>query len=194
VPELAYPKVLQDRLAGRYLTQPISVVNAGSGGEFVLDGSGENVNAATVARLVEELERHAPHVLLLQEGINDLNRNDPDLIPAIRDALKTMIATARSRGVQVMLGTLLPERPCSCRAFAPFLVPAANDAIRAMAASEGVPLVDLYEAFAGHEAELLGEDGLHPNAKGYEKMAEQFFHAIQMQFETSTRTRSATTW
>jgi lysophospholipase L1-like esterase len=184
----AYPTLLQGLLAARYVKQSPSVINEGNAGESVLNATRDGVNQATLTRLINKLSEHQPEVLLLQEGINDLNINNPAVIPEIREALRRLVQTARNRGVIVLVGTLLPERPCSCRAFAPFLVSAANDEIKAMAASEGAPIVDLHQAFAGREAELLGVDGLHPNAAGYQKMADTFFAAVRSQFETSSST------
>jgi lysophospholipase L1-like esterase len=97
-----------------------------------------------------------------------------------------MIRDARRRGIQVFVGTLLPHRPDSCRGRAPFLISPTNDMIRAVAAAEGAILVDLYRAFSGMEGTLLGEDGLHPSAAGYEKMAQTFFDVIQQRLESSS--------
>jgi lysophospholipase L1-like esterase len=65
-----------------------------------------------------------------------------------------------------------------------------NDQIRALAASEGATLVDLYEAFLGRLDVLLGEDGLHPNVAGYEAMAQTFFTGIRDALEAGTATAS----
>ncbi len=55
--------------------------------------------------------------------------------------------------------------------------------MRALAVSEGVPLVDVYGAF-GNDLTLIGADGLHPNAQGYAKIADTFFAAIRQTLET----------
>ena len=52
-----------------------------------------------------------------------------------------------------------------------------------MAASSGATLVDLYQAFGGSADPYIGQDGLHPNAFGYQKIAETFFAAIQSKYE-----------
>jgi lysophospholipase L1-like esterase len=44
-------------------------------------------------------------------------------------------------------------------------------------------LVDLYEAFNGETGILIGEDGLHPSAAGYQKIAEAFVAAIKRYLE-----------
>ena len=48
-----------------------------------------------------------------------------------------------------------------------------------MAAAEGVPLVDVYEAFGG-DLTLISSDGLHPNAAGYQRTADAFFQKLSV--------------
>lgn len=173
-PDAAYPGALRRLLAERYLLQSFTVINEGRPGEVVSE-------PATQTRLTAALDRHAPEVLLLQEGVNDVHgRRSPAGIAA---ALRSMIREARARDVPVFLGTLLPERSGACRAFAPERIAPANASIRAMAAGEGVVLVDLYEAFLGKEGSLLDQDGLHPSVAGYATMAETFFDAIRARLE-----------
>jgi lysophospholipase L1-like esterase len=174
-PAAAYPGVLQSLLAGRYVLQSFTVANEGVPGEAA-------TAAATQTRLAAALDLHAPEVLLLQEGANDVNgRRTPASIAA---ALGSMVRQARGRGLPVFLGTLVPQRDGSCRAFQPDRIVPANVQIRAVAASEGAVLVDLYEAFLGQEGSLLDQDGLHPSVAGYVKIAETFFDAIRARLET----------
>ncbi len=112
-----------------------------------------------------------PEVLLLQEGINTLNERHKAGIPLVVEGLRTMIQEARSRSITVFAATLLPERPGGCRAYDYAEdyddIIEANVQIRRMIGTEGAILVDLYEAFNGRTAMLIGEDGLHPSAAGY---------------------------
>jgi lysophospholipase L1-like esterase len=172
----SYPNVLQGLLRSRYTTQLPTVVNRGLPSEEVNDGA---------ARLPGVLTTDTPQVVLLQEGANDVNQgHSPTSIAA---ALRTMVRDARSRGSQPFVGTVLPQRPVgvngSCRGFGADNVVAANDQIRAMAASEGAPLVDLYQAFGGVPGELIGPDGLHPTEAGYSKIADAFFDVIRQRLE-----------
>ena len=175
----SYPLKLTMLLASRYNAQSIVVMNEGEPGETASAGA---------TRLPQLLTMNAPEVLLLQEGINDLHQGQAASIGPVVEALRTMTRNARSRGIRVFIGTLLPEDPCGCRAF-DFAdgrddIGPANDQIRAMAASEGAILVDLHPGFAGQTATLLSFDGLHPNEAGYGKMAEMFFEVIRQQLET----------
>jgi lysophospholipase L1-like esterase len=174
----AYPRQLQGMLANRYTQQEVTVANEGLGGECTIGCEFNGVD-----RLPGVLAADSPGVLLLQEGINNVNSNLPSGIPNVITGLRMMIEQAKGRGVTVMLGTLLPERAGACRARAPDLVAPANDAIRQLAQTEGVDIVDLYGAFAEATDALLGPDGLHPNAAGYQKIAESFFEAIKGKVE-----------
>lgn len=91
------------------------------------------------------------------------------------------------------MGTLLPERPGTCRGAVPTVIAPANDAIRSMAASTGAVLVDLYQAFGGSPEPYIGFDGLHPTAGGYQKMAEAFFATIQSRYEVKSSAAPAAT-
>jgi lysophospholipase L1-like esterase len=174
--KVAYPTVLRSMLTSRYTTQALTVSNDGVGGEQTTD-------PRTLTRLNAALDAERPNVLLLQEGINDLNGSGTAGIVPITNALQAMVQSARTRGVAVLLGTLLPERPGTCRGGVPQVVPSMNDSIRAMAALNGATLVDLYAAFNGSPDPYIGPDGLHPTADGYQQMAQTFFAAIQSKFE-----------
>lgn len=169
-----YPSGLKQQLSARYTSQVFFVFAEGGGGETTAGG---------VARLPGVLSADNPEALLLFEGVNDLASGGQSSISSLVANLRTMIQQARGRGVQVFLATLLPEVPGGSRAGAqPFIVPA-NDQIRAMAASQGATLVDLYEAFRGFEGTLIGSDGLHPTELGYQAIARTFFDAIRLRLE-----------
>jgi len=174
----AYPAKLQELLAARYASQTITVVNEGQGGEDIQSG---------VANLARVLTTNMPEVLLLQEGINTINQSHRDGIPLVVEGLRTMIQEARSRSILVFAATLLPERPGGCRAYDYDEgfddIIEANVQIRRMIGTQGAVLVDLYEAFNGRTAILIGEDGLHPSALGYQRIAEAFFVAIKRYLE-----------
>src|SRR5262249_15925297 len=172
----SYPSKLQNLLRDRYTSQSPIALNEGVGGEKVTEGAG---------RLPGVLNADMPQALLLQEGVNDINSNDSTAITSVVNGPQRVIRQAGGRGMPVFLGTLLPERVGSCRAYASALIASANDRIKAMAATEGALLVDLYQAFDGMTGTLLGPDGLHPNEAGYDTIAQTFFNAIRERLEGS---------
>lgn len=173
----AYPRQLQAALTANYNGQTFTMTNLGSPGEFIAEGK---------ARLSSALIAAAPQVLLLQEGANDLNQGKPPIATLVSD-LRAMVREAKGRGIEVFLGTTLPQRQNACRGY-DFCDGVADSGplsaqIRTMAVAEGAILVDLYAKFDGQTSTLLGLDGLHPNDAGYKVMADAFLAAIKQRFE-----------
>jgi lysophospholipase L1-like esterase len=177
---ISYPNRLRSLLAARYPAQSFTVINEGNGGEFVADGA---------ADLPRVLTQDNPQVLLLQEGTNDMDgiffgANPETQMTTVVNNLRTMIRTARARGITVFVGTLTPQRAGACRGYAPAYIGPVNDRIRPMLASEEATLADLYAAFGSTAGtDLIGPDGLHPNEAGYSKIADTFFDAIRQRLE-----------
>jgi len=178
---VSYPVKLQSALSARYAAQSITVINEGNGGETA---------AAGALDLPRVLNADTPQALLLLEGINDIHAGRPTqatAIPTVVSSLRTMVQEGKRRGMTVFLGTLLPQRKGACRGFDWTDdiedVVAANSQIRSLASAEGVPLVDMYQAFSGQVDTLLGADGLHPSEAGYQKMADLFYAAITQRLE-----------
>ena len=60
-----------------------------------------------------------PEVLLLLEGVNDLNGGETHGTTEVVNGLRSMVRLARGRGVVVFVGTLLPQRHGGFRAYRP---------------------------------------------------------------------------
>jgi lysophospholipase L1-like esterase len=179
----SYPADLRAGLAARYTTQSndIVVLNQGKSAETAVAGT---------ARLPSVLSAGAAQALLLMEGANDL----PDTSHAL-PAMRTMVQTARGRGLRVFLATLPPQNPnATCfpnhGANWAFVVPY-NDGLRSIAASENAVLVDVYSAFNGDTTTLVDCDGLHPTALGYQRIAETFLTSIRQTLELAPSTSPA---
>jgi len=177
-----YPTVVQQLLSARYTTQPITVGNQGVPGEKAGDSS-------TLSRFSAIAGSGQFDVILLMEGTNDIyggtGGNPPGIAPAIAN-LRRMILDARNRNVRVFLATVPPQNPNGPRGALGYqTVPLLNAEIRLLASSEGVPLVDVSDAFGGNLT-LLGPDGLHPNAEGYATMANRFFTVLRERLEVAT--------
>lgn len=179
-----YPTVLQGLLAARYTTQQPTVTNRGVSGEFA-------AATATLSRFTGLVASRSYDAVLLMEGANDIccgtGGNPAGVPPAIAN-FRRMIAEARTRGVRVFLATLPPANPSGRRGEVRYqVVPILNAEIRTLATAEGVPLVDVFDAFGG-DFSLLSADGLHPNADGFARIASKFYDVLRQDLEETPRT------
>jgi lysophospholipase L1-like esterase len=168
----AYPARLAEALRGRYRDQPdIAVFNEGRAGEFSTDGK---------TRLPDAIKAHAPEVLILLEGANDINFLGRRGITRVVIALEDMIKDAHRRGLVVFVGTLPPQRAGGRSAGGAEFLVELNGQIRKTALEEGATVVDVYSQL---DLSLVGEDGLHLTEAGYIRLAEIFATAIRQAFE-----------
>jgi lysophospholipase L1-like esterase len=186
-----YPTVLQQVLGARYTTQQIIMLNAGNRGETAGD-------PATLVRFTSFASSRAYEVILLMEGSNDIfggtGGNPLGIPPAIAN-LRRMIGVARNLNIRIFLATVPPMNPAGFRGAQGYqTVPSLNAEIRLLALSEGVPLVDVFQAFSGNFS-LLAADGMHPNASGYELIAQTFNTSIRATLESAPPTQAPfVTW
>lgn len=176
--DLSYPTKLQQQLSARYTTQAMTVANLGEPGEYA-------ATPEALSRFRANVGTRRYQVVLIMEGSNDIFTGDPNQIgPAIAN-LRTMIQYAKSLSVRPYLATVPPMNPAGPRGRLGYATVAPlNTALRGLASSESVTLVDVNAAFAG-DLSLIGSDGLHPNANGFERIATAFFDAIKATLETS---------
>jgi lysophospholipase L1-like esterase len=165
----SYPFKLQTLLSSRYTEQTIQIFNGGVGGRRASDD---------LARLNDLLTRFQPEVLILMHGVNDLSAGIA-IGPTI-DAIEDLVRAAKGRGVAVLLSTLPRQRPGGFRAFAAALIVPYNLELAATAAREGVALVDIFPAITEN---FIATDGLHLMESGNQRLAEEYFAAIQAKFE-----------
>ena len=138
-----YPAVLQG-LIGR------KVYSAGVPGE---------VSAAGLARLPSAIDYYKPQLLILCSGGNDFLRKLGKQQAA--ENLRAMVRTARDKDVAVML-IAVPE---------PGLMPSPPDFYQDIAKEFSLPYEDGALAKILRDNELKS-DLVHPNAKGYARLAE----------------------
>jgi lysophospholipase L1-like esterase len=172
IPE-SYPTQLQQMLASRYRTQTFVVENAGQVGEWADDGQ---------LRIVSTTRSLRPEAVVLMEGANDLNGLGPRGVTVALEALENMLRDARALGARVLLASLPPQRPGSRLGGGAALINEFNSGIRSLAGRQEVLFVDVHAAFAG-DLSLIGPDGLHPTAAGYQRMAQAVFDVLRANFE-----------
>jgi lysophospholipase L1-like esterase len=194
-----YGERLRVLMSDRYRNQNISVTVAGSPGECVTRPCVPNTYG--VQRLPVTMTPPQDLVIIL-EGVNDLNGgfNPDDII----NGLRTMINSARAVGKPVILCGLTPVKSRETMPDAdpvfwkanPYAVADLNRRIEQLKTELNVPRVNMFEAFDAGDYNspvycngnpgcraLLSPDGLHPNASGYQKMAEAIFQKLMDNFE-----------
>jgi len=151
------------------------LTNAGVPGERTTEG---------VERLRTELRVFDPDLVLLLEGIVDINSSSPRF-PVVRENLVDMMGLVKREGALVIIGTYPLLNPDGFRTTGAQYVPRLNDVIRQEAARLSVPVADHEKA-----ADLNGQgpDGLHPNNLGYEGMANTWLAAIEALAESMSGT------
>jgi lysophospholipase L1-like esterase len=167
----SYPFKLQSMLNGRYTAQSIAIENEGKPGEPAEDGS---------RRFPAVLRAANPEVVILLHGVNDVTFLGMPGVQRTASFMNTMAREARLAGKQVMICTLLPQRPGGFRAGDPTVIAAYNSALRDLARGEGAILIDFATLF---DVRLIGQDGLHPTDEGYSRMAEILFGQVRRLFE-----------
>jgi lysophospholipase L1-like esterase len=173
----SYPSVLESWLDQAHAPQSFVVLNEGSPGETARNG---------VDRLPGVLDRHRPQVLLLLEGINDMNINNAS--PAqVASNVRNMVQIARLYNCTVLVATMPQTYPATYpdgserSQSADKIVPFNSEVRRLLAGAQNVHIVDVYAAF-GSDRSLMGNDGLHPTAAGYQRMAQEFLQVIRQVF------------
>lgn len=149
----AYPALLEERLeaSGR----PVEVINAGVSGD---------TSAGGLARL-DWLLAQDPDVLVVELGPNDgLRGLDLDETEA---NLRQIVSRARAAGARVLLtGLRLPPN------YGPDYAGDFRALYPRIAEDLGIPLVPFLLEGVGGEPELNLPDGLHPNARGQRRLAD----------------------
>jgi acyl-CoA thioesterase-1 len=159
-PEHAYPSVLERRLHA-----------AGQRGTRVLNGGiSGSTSASAVSRLEWQL-RAAPDILILALGGNDGLRGLD--LAATRRNLSAAIELAKGRGVRVVLaGMKLPPN------YGPAYTGDFERLFPELAAEHDVALIPfLLEGVAARPGLNL-PDGIHPNAEGYLRVAENVLEVL----------------
>jgi lysophospholipase L1-like esterase len=173
VPAASYPTQLHLLLDVHYASQAsaITVINAGLGGENTF---------RAVSRFDDELATNAPDAAIIMHGINNLAVDRGDVLTIL---IRSMVQSAKSRGVTVFVGSMLPTVPDRLKSQSQTLVEDYNARLKQMSMEEGVVFVDLYNALRPEAASVIGIDGLHPTEAGYRRIAEVLFTAIASTLE-----------
>ncbi|WP_043634519.1 SGNH/GDSL hydrolase family protein [Nonomuraea candida] len=176
-----------DRLAERLAASGTPVVNAGIGGNRVLNDSACFGEKATTRFKRDALAQPGVRTVIVLEGINDiLFEQDPSACAApnprvtageLIDGHRALIRAARARGVRIVGGTLPPFKGSALYSeHGEGVRQAVNHWIRTAGAYDAVADFDRALADPRDAGQLLpaydSGDGLHPSPAGYQAMAD----------------------
>jgi lysophospholipase L1-like esterase len=162
------------------------------GGARVVNQGVEATNTdAGALRIPLSLTRTRPAYTLILYGTNDWNETACKAsfaCPTV-DNLRRIVQSVKGASSLPVLATIIPGNPAY-----PQVPQQRNDwvhatdvEIRSLAREEGALLVDLEAAFlAQGDLTQLFSDHVHPNDRGYQIMAEEFFKAITEPQSTSS--------
>ena len=138
------------------------IVNAGIPGDTAEAGK---------RRFGALLEQHQPALVIIEIGGNDfLRRRDPK---AVKEDLRGMIRAARQQGAQVAL-VAVPELSLLG---ALTRAPSDSPIYEELGDEENIPVIDKVFSEILSQPELCA-DQIHPNARGYQQMAEGIYQSL----------------
>lgn len=164
--EQGYPGRLDELLTARGIVGA-TVINAGLSGEATTEA---------VTRIDQVLRNNVADTLLLMEGTNDINAQVS--IETITFNLQRIANKAKDRGLKVVHAPIIPRLPSANRDADNKVAAQLAASLRNLAWSEQRALADPFEVFFWQTPTAFttlyvgGVDKLHPNAAGYDKLAE----------------------
>lgn len=176
-----YVPLLEDRLRVEWAQG--GVINDG------IEGNKSNQGAD---RIGGDLDRFRPACVLILLGTNDWNKcKDVDSC-FTQDSMRSMLDQAFAAQTKPFLATIIPANPDDPLRNPPQRnewVAAMNERLKMIAAEKGATVVDLYGAFmraSGDDLGLLFADHVHPNDRGHQVIADEYFKVL-----TSARSTNA---
>ncbi len=165
----SWTALLQSRLQGQGYEH--RVVNASISGETTAGGA---------SRIDGTIERFEPAVVILELGGNDGLRGFPP--ERMRDNLRTIIETSKAGGAAVvLLGIRIPSN------YGPRYTQAFEKVYRDLAAELDVPWIEFFMAGVAMNADLMQDDGIHPNAKAQPILLDNAWPIIRLALERARK-------
>jgi lysophospholipase L1-like esterase len=161
-------------------------------GQVVNEGISGTRTDAGADRIGHSLTRARPAYTLILYGTNDWNKATFECRTSLEcdtvDNLRFMIGVVEAVQSLPVLATIPPANPNGTNAGERNdWIRRINEQLRPMARAEGAAVADLHAAFL-REPDLaaLFADHVHPNDRGYQVIAAEFFRAISRPPATST--------
>jgi acyl-CoA thioesterase-1 len=159
-PAQNYPSKLQAKIdqSGYWYR----VVNAGVSGET----SGQGLSR------IEAMSGLRPVIAIVELGANDGLRGLP--IEIMRRNLSAIIEEFQSAGAKVILAGM--EVPPN---YGPTYAGSFRNVFKTLAKEKGMPLIPFFLEGVGGHPELNQDDGIHPNAEGYDVVVENVWKILK---------------
>ncbi|MBZ5561440.1 MAG: SGNH/GDSL hydrolase family protein [Acidobacteriia bacterium] len=149
------------------------------GKPYVNRGISGQTTPQMLVRMYPDVIRLEPSAIIILAGTNDVARNTgPETLQMIEDNFRGMCELAARHNIKVVLCLLTPVSDYTKSKQTPHRPPAdiiqLNGWLRSYAAEIHAQVADYYSALVdsrGMLKEGSSDDGLHPNARGYELMA-----------------------
>jgi acyl-CoA thioesterase-1 len=161
----SWPALLQVRLESQGYEH--RVINASISGETTEGGA---------TRIASTLENFSPDLVILELGGNDGLRGFPP--ERMKANLQTIIETAKASGAAViMLGIRIPTN------YGLRYTNAFENVYRELAEQSGVLWIEFFMEGIALNAELMQEDGIHPNAEAQSILLDNAWPIIRQSLE-----------
>jgi lysophospholipase L1-like esterase len=139
--------------------------------------SGQTTSQMLVRTFPDVIDLH-PAVVIILAGTNDIAANNgPETMQMVEENIQAITELAQKHGIKVILCSVLPISDYTPQAQTPRHPPAQivalNKWLRDYSDQPGAAYCDYFSVMVDQEGFLkqgYSEDGLHPNAKGYELM------------------------
>lgn len=158
---------------------------------FVNRGISGQTTPQMLLRFRQDVINLEPATVVILAGINDIAHNTgPTSVKAIYNNISSMAELAEANSIEVILCSVLPANNFPWREE---IKPAdkvieLNSLVKDYANKNNITYVDYYSAMVDEKKGLradLGDDGVHPNAKGYAIMESLILKAITKLFNKS---------
>ena len=148
-----------------------------SGKNYINRGISGQTTPQMLIRFRPDVIDLRPSAVVILAGINDIAENTgPSTIKMITDNIVSMAELAESNGIKVIFSSILPANDFTWNSGLnpPPKILAVNMFLKDYAENNGMNYIDYYSAMVDEKEGLkkeYGEDGVHPNKKGYEIMS-----------------------
>ncbi len=157
--------------------------------DFVNRGIGGQITGEMLGRMKTDVIDVHPQAILVLGGTNDLARGIP--LVAIENNYLLIADLATAHKIKVIFASVLPVSDYhkdmspayeQTPARPPILIKALNEWLERFCADRGYTYLNYFTPMVDDAGQLkadLGDDGLHPNSKGYRIMAPLALEAVQ---------------